>query len=111
MARLRLLLWDDRLIPKGHRRVTDTEIKNLTFEQAFSELEESVREMEAGNLALDQAMVLFERGVALAAYCNELLDTVELRVRQLVPSQGEPVATDEYEVVNFEERPPAEDAQ
>jgi exodeoxyribonuclease VII small subunit len=91
--------------------VTDAEIKNLTFEQAFSELEGLVQEMEAGNLALDRAMVLFERGVALAAHCNQLLDTIDLRVRQLAPNRGEPAAGDEYGLASFEEHPVAEDVQ
>jgi exodeoxyribonuclease VII small subunit len=90
--------------------VTDAEIKKLTFEQAFSELEKLVQEMETGNLALEQAMVLFERGVVLTAHCNDLLDTVELRVRQLAPTQGEAAAGDENGVVRFEEQPVSEDS-
>ena len=63
-----------------------SDIKDMTFEQALSELEALVHEVEGGNLELDRALQLFERGVALAAHCNDRLDSAELRVRQLAPN-------------------------
>ena len=73
------------------------EIENLSFEEAFTQLEEVVGQLEAGELALDQAMSLFERGMALAAHCNARLDTAELRVQELVST-----AAEGYELVPFE---------
>lgn len=61
------------------------EIKTLTFEQAFAELEETVRKLEAGGLTLEESLALFERGQALAVHCNGQLDQAELKVRQLSP--------------------------
>jgi exodeoxyribonuclease VII small subunit len=61
-------------------------VEGLSFEQAFQELEETVQRLEAGNLTLEEAIALFERGTQLAAYCGKLLDQAELRVRQLVPA-------------------------
>jgi exodeoxyribonuclease VII small subunit len=61
------------------------EVENLTFEAAFAELEETVRKLEAGGLALEESLALFERGQALAAHCNAQLDHAELKVRQLSP--------------------------
>ena len=63
-----------------------SDIEKLTFEQAFSELEALVQEMEGGKLELDRGMEMFERGMALAATCNDRLDAAELRVRQLAPN-------------------------
>ena len=60
-----------------------SEIEKLTFEQAFAELEETVRKLEAGGLALEESLALFERGQALAAHCSTQLDEAELKVRQL----------------------------
>ena len=62
--------------------------KTLTFEQAFAELEENVRKLEAGGLTLEEGMALFERGQALAAQCNKQLDEAELRIKQITP-EGE----------------------
>ena len=61
------------------------EIENLSFEQAFGELENTVQKLEAGGLTLEQSLLLFERGQALAAHCNTLLDGAELKIRQLSP--------------------------
>jgi exodeoxyribonuclease VII small subunit len=54
-----------------------------SFEELFHELEETVRRLEAGDLTLDESLALFERGTDLADRCNVLLDSAELRVRQL----------------------------
>jgi exodeoxyribonuclease VII small subunit len=66
-----------------------SEIENLSFEEAFTELEEVVQQLEAGDLTLDQALALFERGMALATHCNTQLDSAELRVQQLAPTAVE----------------------
>lgn len=55
-----------------------------SFEQLYRELEDTVRKLESGDLPLAEALALFERGTALAERCNALLDSAELRVRQLV---------------------------
>ncbi len=54
-----------------------------TFEQSLSELEERVRTLESGEIALDEALKLFEEGVALARACHEQLEAAEERVAAL----------------------------
>jgi exodeoxyribonuclease VII small subunit len=56
---------------------------SLTFEQAFAELEESVRTLERGDLPLEESLALYERGQELAAYCAKLLDDAELKITQI----------------------------
>ncbi len=56
----------------------------ITFEQAFTRLEETVRRLEAGNLSLEESIALFEEGMRLAQVCGARLDAAELRVNQLV---------------------------
>ncbi|MBC8447674.1 MAG: exodeoxyribonuclease VII small subunit [Chloroflexi bacterium] len=60
--------------------------EHLSFENAFQELQETVRKLEAGGLTLEESLALFERGTELATLCNEQLDQAELRVRQLLPA-------------------------
>jgi exodeoxyribonuclease VII small subunit len=80
-----------------------SEIENLSFEEAFAELEELVQQLEAGDLTLGQAMALFERGMALATQCNVQLDAAELKVQQLVSTPGEHPPGEDYELAPFEE--------
>ncbi|MGD9100957.1 MAG: exodeoxyribonuclease VII small subunit [Anaerolineae bacterium] len=61
------------------------DIADLSFEQAFAELEATVTQLERGDLPLEDSIALFERGQALAAHCGLKLDTAELKVRQLLP--------------------------
>jgi exodeoxyribonuclease VII small subunit len=63
-------------------------IDELTFEAAFDELEDLVRQLEEGAPTLDEALALFERGQALSARCQALLETAELKVQQLTPRPG-----------------------
>ncbi|MGQ0601965.1 MAG: exodeoxyribonuclease VII small subunit [Anaerolineales bacterium] len=69
--------------PKSKSK-TEAVVSELTFEQAFAELEALVEQLEAGQLALEESLALFERGQALAARCGVLLDNAELKVKQLV---------------------------
>ena len=50
----------------------DTTIND--FESALAELESIVKDLEQGNLALEQSLRLFERGVELSRYCHTRLD-------------------------------------
>jgi exodeoxyribonuclease VII small subunit len=74
-------------------------MEELTFEQAFAALEETVRQLELGDLPLAEALALFERGAKLAELCERQLNEAELRVRQLVPD-----ASGGYESVPFAPR-------
>jgi exodeoxyribonuclease VII small subunit len=60
-----------------------SDVKSLTFEDALKELEETVSQLESGNLTLEEALVLFERGQQLALRCNTQLEEATLRVKQL----------------------------
>lgn len=56
------------------------ELDQLTFEAAFAELETILRRLDQEEMTLDESVALFERGRALAAHCQRLLDQAELRV-------------------------------
>jgi exodeoxyribonuclease VII small subunit len=58
-------------------------IDQLSYEQAFHELEEIVGELESSDLSLEMTLALFERGQALARHCANLLDQAELKVQQI----------------------------
>ena len=60
----------------------------LAFEGALDELEALVARLEAGNLALEDALATFERGVALSRRCADLLDRAEQRIDELVRASG-----------------------
>jgi exodeoxyribonuclease VII small subunit len=70
--------------PTKPKMTTDqSEVDDLSYEQALAELEEIVASLEANKLPLEESMKLYERGQALTRHCLELLDHAELRVKQL----------------------------
>ena len=60
-----------------------TPVEELTYEQAFTELQEVVSALEAGDFSLEEALALYERGQALSRYCASLLEKAELKVQQI----------------------------
>ena len=66
---------------------TNLSNEELTYEQAYAELEGIVAELESGEHTLEEAIVKYERGQALAKYCANMLDKAELKVQQLVGDQ------------------------
>jgi exodeoxyribonuclease VII small subunit len=59
------------------------------FEQALAELETLVGRLEGGDLPLDEALKLFERGVALTRQCQSSLQSAQQKVEILLKRSGE----------------------
>ena len=66
--------------------MTDTSIKD--FEGAIAELETIVRKLEEGDLALEQSLALYERGVQLSRFCHAQLEQAERRI-EILNERGE----------------------
>jgi len=66
--------------------MSDTSIKD--FEAAIAELETIVKKLEEGDLALEQSLALYERGVELSRYCHARLEDAERRI-ELLGERGE----------------------
>lgn len=59
---------------------------DIDFEAALKELEGLVRQMESGELGLEESLAAFERGVQLTRQCQTALKNAELRVQALSES-------------------------
>ncbi len=57
--------------------------EELTYESAYTKLEEIVRNLEAGELTLEESLTLFEDGVRLSKYCATQLDAAQGRLEIL----------------------------
>ncbi len=57
--------------------------KKKTFEAALKELEEIVREMESGDLSLENAVKKYELGMKQSKYCLDLLEKTEKKITVL----------------------------
>ncbi len=68
-----------------------------TFEKAMEQLEGIVRELETGELPLEQSIKKFEAGIKLSKFCNEKLDETEKRVTILLRDSAGNVSEEPFE--------------
>ena len=66
--------------------------QNQTFEASMARLEQIVRAMERGDVALEESLKLFQEGTELVRNCQKLLDEAQLQVKMIMTaSDGSPV--------------------
>ena len=66
--------------------------QNQTFEQSMARLEQIVRSMERGDVALEESLKLFQEGTGLVRRCQKLLEDAQLQVKQIMTApDGSPV--------------------
>jgi exodeoxyribonuclease VII small subunit len=72
-----------------------SEPSKKSFEASLSSLEQVVRELERGELPLEESLKLFEDGVRLARECQERLNQAERRIEVLMrDGNGGPAVRD-----------------
>lgn len=59
-----------------------------SFEASLAELEQVVKQLEAGDLPLEKSLALFERGISLSDTCRKKLEEAETRVEILIRKEG-----------------------
>ena len=67
-----------------------------SFEESMKRLEAIVKEMEGGELSLEQMMLHFEEGTTLVKSCGKTLNEVERKIEKLV-KRGEEIVTEPFE--------------
>lgn len=61
-----------------------SEAQPKNFESSLEALEKIVRELERGDLPLEESLKLFEQGVRLSRECQERLNQAERRIEVLL---------------------------
>ena len=66
-----------------------------SFEESMARLEQIVRAMERGDVALEESLKLFQEGTELVRNCQKLLDDAKLQVKMIMAApDGTPVEED-----------------
>lgn len=68
--------------------MTDSTDNLKNFEKSLQQLEKIVSHMESGELALEESLAQFEKGIKLARSCQDTLTDAELRVEKLIEKNG-----------------------
>lgn len=61
----------------------ETDLSQLSFEQALAQLEQIVAQLESGQTELERSIDLYERGARLKAHCEARLRAAQLRVERI----------------------------
>lgn len=63
-------------------------VESMNFEDAIRELEAVVAKLERGDVALEESILLYERGAALKARCEAKLSEAEEKVAKITLGEG-----------------------
>ena len=73
-------------------------IADMSFEEALRALQQVVRQLEDGEVPLDQSITLYERGEKLRAACQARLDAAQARIEAIVlDAKGQPTGTKAFD--------------
>ncbi|KXZ39643.1 Exodeoxyribonuclease VII small subunit [Alkalithermobacter thermoalcaliphilus JW-YL-7 = DSM 7308] len=67
----------------------------MTYEQAYKKLEQILDKLEEGTTTLDESLSLYEEGIKLYRYCNNLLDSAQMKITKIIQDG------DEFKEVDF----------
>jgi exodeoxyribonuclease VII small subunit len=73
--------------------------EELSFEQALSNLEEIIRQMESGEAPLESLVTHYQTGVKMLKLCRERIDSAEMKIKEVNEVDGALIEKDFEETV------------
>ncbi|MEO1968021.1 MAG: exodeoxyribonuclease VII small subunit [Sphingomonadaceae bacterium] len=74
------------------------DIATMSFEDALRALEGIVKQLESGEVPLDESIALYERGASLRSHCQARLDAAQARIEKIVAGpDGKPAGTTPFD--------------
>ena len=70
--------------------------KEKTFEDELKELEVIAKNLESGELNLDEAIKEFEKGMKISKECTKKLDLAEKKINMLVQDENGEIKEEEF---------------
>lgn len=64
------------------------EEQELSFEEAISQLEEIIENLEDKDISLDEALEKYEQGVKLSKFCSNKLEQAEEKIEIIKDEKG-----------------------
>lgn len=62
-------------------------MEELKFEEAIKKLEDIAKELESGELGLDESVAKFEEGMNLSKTCTKMLNEAEKKINILISNE------------------------
>lgn len=82
------------------QKVSEKKVKDMSFEEALTALEEITRNLEGGRIKLDEAVAAYTKGMELKNICEAKLSEAKLKIEQisLDAAEGIKVCTSDIEI-------------
>ena len=71
---------------------------NKSFEEMMQSLEQIAKDLESGNLSLDDSLKKFEEGMAISKECSKILENAEKRITILVKDENNHITEENFDV-------------
>lgn len=78
----------DIIKEKENDKNTEKEAEGLTIEETFARLDETISQLEGGDIPLEEALEAYEQGMKYIKSCNDAIDRVEKKV-MIIRENGE----------------------
>ncbi len=69
-------------------------MKKMTFEDALQQLQQTVEQLERGEVTLEESLKLYEKGTKLSAYCDDCLKKAHQKIMELGENENEDTAAE-----------------
>ena len=76
--------------------------KTMEFEKSLKRLERIVKDLEKGDLTLDEALRKYEEGIEFAKGCSKMLKEAKTKVERLIKKEGT-MASEEFQLTENED--------
>lgn len=73
------------------------DLESLGFEDALMQLENIVRELEAGRIKLDDAVEAYEKAVKLKQFCENKLKSAQIKIEKIEINKDGEISTSNFE--------------
>ena len=73
-------------------------MKEQTYEESMKELEQVIKDLESGELSLDESIKKFEKGMKLSKYCNSLLEDAEKKITVLIENESGELIEEDFKI-------------
>lgn len=72
--------------------------EDKSFEEMMQDLEQIAKELESGNLSLDESVKKFEEGMELSKECSKILESAEKKISILVKNSDNQMTEEEFDI-------------
>ena len=87
------------MLSAKEKQMKQIDFAKISFEDALMQLENIVRELEAGKIKLDDAVEAYETATALKKFCEEKLKAAQLKIEKINVAPSGSVSTEPFDKV------------